>query len=1008
MTGMKTEVFTLLSVLTCSLTGWAQDNTEIRDSLFRQASSATVNEPIDMTELIVNPNYDGDNRQGWEGTPATSVTWGTWEHWNHPFDNWQYLGSDLPNGVYMLNASALHRAGNYWDPWYTSGSLADESLRTAVLYGRSDGIDLCAPVTDLAACATSEPASEYGTATIGNGCYIPDNPESFHFYTMGGYYTENTTYIVVNDGNLTIGYRDPNYVEGQWSIVDNWQLYYLGDSEEAYALIREQQADLIQDLSMLAAKDSLLTAYADAADAFGQATSVSGILSAYRLMDEARQALLANANAYRDYSLRLEQLRRQLSENEIYGAYRDILEYYLTDYDGESEQYPHGTSNYILDEKLLGTGELLNEMAFMENLYKTAVEKGIGNGTNITYMIKNADFSQKDFEGWEWSRSNSGNFYSRTGGKGDGWQQYSDIWLGEAWNCSFDFHQTIDNVLPDGIYELDYYALFRSGYYMNNPISQYPVQVYMNEYRTPVQDIISDGVTDKKAENHVNCWIDNVGNWPQDDYSEEYGYLPNSSHGASIAFNGGRYRQRAYVMVTDGKLTLGMKHTGKPYNENDWCVWADWQLVYRAHDGEAVNGMLRNMKSHADMLSGMTETYYYSEITRKLYGAIETAMALTDNEEKYAMLPVINGYINDVYASINCYDTLQAAVKYLEEIAFTGNPNISDERYDELELLFDQYMDNIMKGAYTDAEALEVARSIYALPDLDVVFCCGDVIDGVWGARSLLYPLTRQADGHYAGVMRIQDRSEDWGGRASFYFEYQGRKLGRQEGSLDRFFTPAHNSKKLGYVFNNDDDCFNTTGGDFYVDIDLADMTVRMNPIGQYPWPENVYLAGTLPTGYWQRNDDCPLAHQGDGIYEGIVTLEDFQDGKAGVTLFACRTPYDWTHARYGGTSYTNEAGADVVYGDLNRYRGDTKWLVPVGEYCIAFDMNHESIVFCDTSASGADGISIAEGQIQLNGFIRVYTMGGTLIYQGDAAGFNLSSGIYIIRTDKGAVKKSY
>lgn len=1005
---MKTEILTLLPLLACSITGQAQAETGIRDSLFQLAPAATVDSPIDMTELIINPNYDGDNRQGWEGTAATAVTWGTWEHWNHPFDNWQYLGSDLPNGVYLLNASALHRVGNYWDLWYESGSLANGSLRTAVLYGKSDGIDLCAPVMDLASCATSEPASEYGTATLADGSYIPDNPESFHFYTLGGYYSENTTYIVVNDGNLTIGYRDPDYIEGQWSIVDNWQLYYLGDAEEAYMLIREQQTELIHDLSGLEAKDSLLTAYEDAVDAFRQATSVSGILSAYRLMDGSRQALLANANAYKDYAARLEQLRKLLADNEIYGEYRDILEYYLTDYDEESEKYPHGTSAYILDEKSLDTEELLDEIAFMEELYKTAVENGIGNGTNITYMIKNADFSQKDFEGWEWSRSNSGNFYSRTGGKGDGWQQYSDIWLGEAWNCSFDFHQTIDNVLPDGIYELDYYALFRSGYYMNNPISQYPVQVYMNEYRTPVQDIISDGVTDKKAENHVNCWIDNVGNWPQDDYSEEYGYLPNSSHGASIAFNGGRYRQRAYVMVTDGKLTLGMKHTGKPYNENDWCVWADWQLVYRAHDGEAVNGMLENMKSHADMLSGMTETYYDSGITRKLDDAISRAMALTDNEEKYAMLPVINGYINDVYASISCYDTLLTALKYMEEVAFTGNPSISDERYDELEMLYDRYYDNVMRGAYTDEEALDIARSIYEIPDFDVVFCCGDVTDGVWGDRSLLYPLTRQPDGHYAGMVRIQDRSEDWGGRASFYFEYLGKKLGRQEGSLDRFFTPAHNVKKLGPVFNNDDDCFNTTGGDFYVDIDLENMTVEMNPIGQYPWPENVYLAGTLPTGYWVRGDDCPLAHQGDGIYEGVVTLEDFQNGMAGLTLFACRTPYDWSHARYGGAGYTNDAGADIVYGDLNRYRGDTKWLVPVGEYCIAFDMNHESIVFCDASASGADGISINEGRIQPDGPIRVYTLGGTLIYQGDGAGFNLSKGVYIIRTDRGTIKKSY
>lgn len=1005
---MKIKIITLLSVFAWSITGWTQVDDAVRDSLYKLAPTATIDEPLNMTELIINPNYDGDNRQGWEGTTATAVTWGTWEHWNHPFDNWQNLGSDFPKGVYELNANALHRVGNYWDSWYANGRLSDEGLRTAVLYGKSGDIDLCAPVMDLASCATEEPASTYGTATLANGSFIPDNPESFYFYTQSGYYAENSTYIVVTDGNLTIGYRDPNYIEGQWSIVDNWQLYYLGTSDDAYSLIKEQQTTLIQDLSQLSAQETLITAYVDAVENFKQAVSTEDILTCYSLMNTAKLELQTNAKAYQSYKAKQEQLIQLLSENEIYGEYRDILESYLTEYDEESELYPHGTSVYILDTKNLDTQNIEAEIAFMEELYKTAVEKGLGNGTNITYMIRNADFSQKNFEGWEWTRTNSGNFYSRTGGKGDGWQQFSDIWLGEAWNCSFDFHQTIENDLADGIYELDFYGLYRPGDYMYNPVEKLPIEVYLNDYNTPVQHIISDGISKEKAENHVNCWIDNVGNWPQDDYSEEYGYMPNSSHGASIAFNGGRYKQRAYVIVNDGKLTLGMRHTRRPYYDNDWCVWADWQLIFRAHSSEAVDGMLQNMKAHAGMLSQMKETYCYNGHINILNEAIAKAESLSDNEEKYTMLPIINNYINNVYASIACYDTLITAVKYMDETAFSGNPNISDERYDELNALNEEYWNNIMEGTYTDEEALQIAKSIYAMPDFDVVYCYGDMIDGDWDQPCMLYPLTKQANGHYTGRISIQDRSESWGGRASFFFVYQGQRLGRQEGSLDRFFTPAHNTKKMGILSNKDDDCFNTTGGDFDVDINLEDMTVEMHPVGQFPWPENVYLAGTLPTGHWQRNDACPLTHQGDGIYEGIVTLEDFQDGKAGVTLFACRDPYDWGHARYGNAGYTNDAEKDIIYEDLNRYRGDTKWLIPVGEYCIAFDMNHETIVFCDASASGADGIKLIDGHIGLNGQIMVYTTNGKIIFNGEGSQFRPGKGIYIIKSVNGSVKKVY
>ena len=1002
----KARFFSLFAALALTGISYAQDETSVRDSLFNLAGEASVDEPLDMTQLIVNPNYDGDNRAGWEGTSATQVSWGTWENWNHPFDHYQNLGGDLPNGVYELNASALHRVGNYWDSWYASGTLSNENLRTSVLYGMSGGIDLYAPVMDLAACATVDPASEYGTAQLAGGMYIPDNPESFHFYTMGGYYAENSTYVAVTDGNLTIGFRDPQYIEGQWSIVDNWQLYYLGPSDEAYQLIKEQQGGLVQDLSSLFAVESLQEAYKASVEAFREANSPQQILEAYCNMDVLRLAVKANAEAYKAYRQKQEELLRKMYENEIYGEYRDILEAYLTEYEEPSETYPRGTFDYIIDKKELLTNELLDEIAFMQALYQAAVEKGIGDGTNITYMVRNADFSQSNFEGWEWSRTNSGNFYSRTGGKGDGWQQYSDIWLGEAWNCSFDFHQTIENTLPDGIYELDFQALYRPGQNMYYPAEKLPVEVYMNDYTTTVQHIISDGVKMSDALNHENCWIDNVGTWPQDDYSEEYGYMPNSSHGASIAFNGGRYRQKAFAIVNDGKLTLGMRHTRKPYYDNDWCVWADFQLIYRAHSSEAMDGMLANMEARAAMLSAMTETYMYKGHLDALNEAVASAKACEDGEEKFERLANINDLINNAYAGIAYYDTLIVAVEYLSDIAFTGNPNISDERYAELEKLYNEYWTGIWEGTYTDEEASQLAREIYRLPELDVIYCYGDMTDGDWNQPCLLYPLSRQADGHYAGRVSMQDRSNGWGGRASFFFVYQGKRLGREEGSLDRFFTPAHDTKKMGLMSNKDDDCFNTTGGDFDVTIDIEDMTVEMHPVGDFPWPDNVYLAGTLPTGHWQRNDACPLAHLGNGIYEGVVTLEDFDNGRAGVTLFACRDPYDWNHARYGNAGYTNDAVKDVIYDDLNRYRGDTKWLIPVGEYCISFDMNRERIIFCDPNVSGADGIENVNGTISVSGNVKVFTLDGRLVYEGIGSAFRpQSKAAYIIKSAEGTKK---
>lgn len=74
-------------------------------------------------------------------------------------------------------------------------------------------------------------------------------------------------------------------------------------------------------------------------------------------------------------------------ENEIYGEQRDVLEAYLTDYLEPDETFPHGSFDYIVDTKTLSTEDLQAEIAFMEALYTTAVANGIGDGTDITYMV---------------------------------------------------------------------------------------------------------------------------------------------------------------------------------------------------------------------------------------------------------------------------------------------------------------------------------------------------------------------------------------------------------------------------------------------------------------------------------------------------------------------------------------------------------------------------------------------------------------------------------------------
>ena len=70
--------------------------------------------------------------------------------------------------------------------------------------------------------------------------------------------------------------------------------------------------------------------------------------------------------------------------------------------------------------------------------------------------------------------------------------------------------------------------------------------------------------------------------------------------------------------------------------------------------------------------------------------------------------------------------------------------------------------------------------------------------------------------------------------------------------------------------------------------------------------------------------------------------------------------------------------------------------------------MNHETIIFCDPEVSGADGIDIVKGKLTLSSKVKVYTLGGQLIYEGEGSNFQLKSGTYVIKTDKGSIKRAY
>lgn len=54
------------------------------------------------------------------------------------------------------------------------------------------------------------------------------------------------------------------------------------------------------------------------------------------------------------------------------------------------------------------------------------------------------------------------------------------------------------------------------------------------------------------------------------------------------------------------------------------------------------------------------------------------------------------------------------------------------------------------------------------------------------------------------------------------------------------------------------------------------------------------------------------------------------------------------------------------------------------------------------------DATSVSKGKLTLSSKVKVYTLGGQLIYEGEGSNFQLKSGTYVIKTDKGSIKRAY
>lgn len=220
------------TILTGTLTDATQPNAQwqlvTRAEMEAALTGATESNPVDATFYIQAADFSRNdpNIGGWQGGPVT----GGWdsnknaEKWNEaPFDVYQEV-TNLPNGYYRLSVQGYYRIGS--DGNDASVAAEQYAAGTPELNAYLYGNDAATPLMSIMADAKSGEAPEgnYCNTSIG---YVPQGMDGASAFFSEGLY-HNELVVKVTDGTLRLGVKKEVASHQDWTIFDNFELYYLG------------------------------------------------------------------------------------------------------------------------------------------------------------------------------------------------------------------------------------------------------------------------------------------------------------------------------------------------------------------------------------------------------------------------------------------------------------------------------------------------------------------------------------------------------------------------------------------------------------------------------------------------------------------------------------------------------------------------------------------------------------------------------------------------------------
>ena len=506
---------------------------------------ATESAPLNLTYKINNPNtayytgcYSSENpwtvgveNGGWAAGGLDNA--GNWrdkcfEVWNKNFNNYITL-SDMPKGKYRFAVTGFYRDGQ---------NASGNNVQNAYIYANEQQVAL-QPI--LNGSSSTQLCSVYkdndawrNDATIevsGSTVYYPNSQGGACFYFQAGKYAEQTVEVELESaGALTIGVKKETTVSGDWTVVDKFQLLYLGDPDNP-APYKAERDNLIASLSSL--NGTIPTACINAINSV-----VADNDDDYSTIAEYQTAIANINSAVSTYA--------SAAIVKAYSAYNTIKTAALALDDDATIFTGDATVNATTADTeveaattVAGINDAIGTLRAAASSFLGSVTVNDGKSFDITNVFITNPAPWASTDGWNCPVAATPNSSARAA---------------EFWNKSgVSITQEMAS-LPAGYYTLKAQAFARTGC---SPIYIFAGAADTDSSDDNIQELI------KKSNSEIST-MDGAGTW----------------------FNGGNgWNTFTYQNETAGSFTIGLKDEFKPNgnhgdNNDGWLIWREFGLLY--------------------------------------------------------------------------------------------------------------------------------------------------------------------------------------------------------------------------------------------------------------------------------------------------------------------------------------------------------------------------------------------------------------------------------------------